>query len=422
MLFVDTGGRAISDADKVPGTITVVEQHDGSLRNIERQPATLQSDVGIELHGETTLELPKKSYDFEFRDDQGDDRERALLGLPAGSDWTLKGCGRDETCLRDALVFALTRDSGRYAPRTRFIELYLNAEYRGIYVLMEKVRRDKDRIDLPKPADDASRGDISGGYIFQLDMGEGKPGDAVPRDWVSPTSQLVYSYSYPRYDDITAAQKTYLEGYVSRFETMMQGRAWNDPRRGYRSWIDVPSWIDFAIVQELSNNPDAYFKSVYFQKRPQSEGNLLTMGPVWDFDLAFGVADFRDSRSIDVWTHTMNRFGMLPVPYDPPRETPPVPAYWERLWSDPAFVSDLKCRWGELRTGPLSMDSLKERIDTWVGELSQARPRESALWHDADEAGYRGELDYLKSWLEKRTAWMDANLPGTCPAPSLARR
>ena len=62
------------------------------------------------------------------------------------------------------------------------------------------------------------------------------------------------------------------------------------------------------------------------------------------------------------------------------------------------------------------MNSLTERIDTWVGELSQAQPRDSALWHDADEAGYRGELDYLKSWLEKRTAWMDANLPGACPA------
>jgi hypothetical protein len=195
---------------------------------------------------------------------------------------------------------------------------------------------------------------------------------------------------------------------------MMQGRAWSDPRRGYRSWIDVPSWVDFAIVQELSNNPDAYFKSVFLQKRPASEGNLLTIGPVWDFDLAFGVADFRDSRATNVWTHTMNRFGRLPVPYDPPRETPPVPAYWERLWSDPTFVRDLKCRWEELRAGPLSIASLNGRIDTWAGELSQAHPRDSALWHDADESGYRGELDYLKSWLEKRTAWMDANLPGSC--------
>jgi hypothetical protein len=414
VLSIDTAGRAIADDMKVPGTVRVIERHDGSLRDITRRPVVLQSDVGVELHGETTQDLPKPSYDFEFVDEQGDDRELPLLGLPAGSDWTLKGCGRDETCLRDALVFAVTRDLGRYAPRTRFTELFINGQYRGIYVLIEKVRRGKTRVDLAKPARDRAAGDISGGYIFQLDLAEGTPDDAVARDWVSPASGLVYSYYYPRYDEVTPAQRAYLRDYVAQFETMMEGRDWNHPQRGYRSWIDVPSWIDFALVQELSNNVDGYFKSVYLQKRPASAGNRLTLGPVWDFDAAFGVADFRDGRSTEVWTHTMNRFGMLPVPYDPPRQVPPVPAYWERLWSDAAFAGDLKCRWQELRSGALSMARLRDRIDTWVGELAQAHPRDNARWHDGDLDGYRGEIAYLKSWLGDRAAWMDAHLPGTC--------
>jgi hypothetical protein len=309
------------------------------------------------------------------------------------------------------LVFDLGRELGHYQPRTRFVELFVDEEYQGLYVLMERVRRDKDRVDVPRPARIGAEGDITGGYIFRMDLGEGTPADRVPRDWVSPVSGTVYSYHYPRFNEITGAQRDYLHGHVSRFETMMRSKRWNDPDQGYRRWLDVTSWVDFALIQELSLNPDAYFKSVYLQKWPRSQGDKIAIGPFWDFDLAFGVAEFRDARNMRAWAHTMNRFGTEPVPYDPPGRAPYVPEYWERLWSDPAFQRDLQCRWQELRRGPLHLDALSAKIDAWSDELAVALPRDAERWNEPRKNTYKGAAGELKQFLATRIAWMDANLP-----------
>jgi hypothetical protein len=271
-------------------------------------------------------------------------------------------------------------------------------------------------VNLPRPSPTEANGDITGGYIFKTDLGEGSPTDRVPRDWVSPVTPTIYSYYYPRFDDITVAQKTYLHDHMARFERLMQSAGWSDPRTGYRRWLDLPSWIDFALMQELSMNPDAYFKSVYLQKWPRAMGDKIAIGPFWDFDLAFGVAEFRDGRNTEAWAHTMNRFGGERVPYDPPKQVPYVPRYWERLWTDPAFQQDLQCRWRELRKGPLHVDALNRQIDGWLEQLAVALPRDAALWPALPKNSYSGGEASLKEFLGKRIAWMDANLPGRCAA------
>jgi hypothetical protein len=415
VFMLDLSGKEIVRAER-PGVLKVIEDHDGSLKDLQTSQVAVQSKVSIEIHGDTSAGLAKKSYRFELVDDKKEDRELPLLGLPAGSDWVLHSCGSDRTCLRNVLAYALGRELGHYAPRTRFIELFVNGDYRGIYVLVERIRRDRYRVDLPRPSESAADGDITGGYIFRMDLGEGKPTDRVPRDWVSPVSQTVYSYYYPRFDQITAAQKAYLHDHVSRFEKVMQSGSWSDPHVGYRHWLDVRSWVDFALVQELSVNPDAYFKSIYLQKWPRSSGDKIALGPFWDFDLAFGVAEFRDARNTETWAHLMNRFGGQPVSYDPPREQPYVPAHWERLWADPAFHRDLRCRWQELRKGPLQMSAVNAMIDRWVEELAAAQPRDAAVWGNPPANAYVGEVLSLKDFLGKRVTWMDANLPGRCEA------
>jgi hypothetical protein len=413
VFMLDLGGKEIVQSDR-PGVLKVIEEHDGSLEDLRNSRVSVQSGMSVEIHGETSAGLDKKSYRFELVDDRQEDRELPLLGLPAGSDWVLHSCGSDRTCLRNVLAYALGREFGHYAPRTRFVELFVNGEYRGLYVLVERIRRDKNRVDLPRPSATAKEGDITGGYIFRMDLGEGHPTDPVLRDWVSPVSQTVYSYYYPRFDQITPAQKAYLHEHVSRFETMMRSSNWNDRHSGYRQWLDLESWVDFALIQELSLNPDAYFKSIYLQKWPRSRGDKIALGPVWDFDLAFGVAEFRDSRNTQAWAHRMNRFGRQPVRYDPPGELPYVPPHWERLWADPAFHQDLRCRWQELRKGPLQMSAISAMMDGWVEELKDAQPRDAAVWGNPPADAYLGEVADLRDFLGKRLAWMDANLPGQC--------
>jgi hypothetical protein len=409
---IEVGGVDISQTARTRGTLKVIEDHDGSLKDLAARPVAAQSAIGIEIRGATSVVLPKKSYDIELQDERGGDRKLPLAGLPSDSDWALHGCGNDPTCLRNALAYAIAGELGRYAPRTRFVEVLLDGRYLGVYLLVERIRRDGHRVDLPKPADDAGKGDITGGYIFKLDLAEGRPGDPVPRDWVSPVSPMVYSYHYPRFDQITAAQKAYLQGHVAAFEKLMNSGLWNDRERGYRAWLDVPSWVDFALIQELSNNLDAYLKSHYFQKWPASRGNRMALGPIWDFDNAFGGTAVRDGRRTDVWAHRMNRFGAEDVPYNPPGRTPFVPAYWERLWTDPAFHADLRCRWQELRAGPLQLQNVTAKIDAWEATLALAQPRNDAAW--GKTGNYHAQVADLKSWLSARLAWMDANLPGSC--------
>jgi hypothetical protein len=410
---IDVAETSITQEGKTGGTLAVVEEYDGDWVEVGSADASMTSPIAIDLHGSSSVRFPKKSFGVELRDDRGDERALPLVGLPAHSDWVLHGCGLDDTCLRNALAYELARDLGHYAPRTRFIELFLDRRYHGVYLLVERIRRHEDRVALPKPAAEAGGGDLTGGYIFKLELAEGTPADAILRDWVSPVSSLVYSYHYPKYDDITHAQKQYLHDHVAAFERVMLGGHWNDPERGYRRWIDVPSWVDFALLQELSNNPDAYQKSHFFQKWPQSRGNRIALGPLWDFDGAFGIADVRDTDRTDVWAHQMNRFPPgVRVAYDPPGLVPHVPPYWERLWSDAAFQADLRCRWNALRQGALHLEAIGAHIDRWTRELSQAQPRDDTRW--ALTEPYAARVNRLKTWLAARLAWMDQHLPGTC--------
>ena len=416
VFMIDVGSADITQKTKTRGSLKVIEDHDGTLKDLATRPVSTESAIAIEIRGATSVVLPKKSYDIELQNDKGGDRKLPLAGLPSDSDWALHGCGNDDTCLRNALAYAVGGELGRYAPRTRFVEVFLDGKYSGLYLLVERIRRDEHRVDVPKPADDATKGDITGGYIFKMDLAQGRPGDPVLRDWVSSVSPMVYSYHYPRFDQITAAQKAYLHGHVAAFEKLMTSSLWNDPKRGYRAWIDVPSWVDFALMQELSNNLDAYLKSLYLQKWPASRGNRIALGPLWDFDNAFGGAAVRDGRRTDVWAHRMNRFGAEDVPYNPPGKVPFVPGYWERLWTDPAFHADLRCRWQALRAGPLRLQNMTAKIDAWTAALALAQPRDAEAW--GKTGTYREQVARLKGWLSERLTWMDANLPGACSARS----
>ncbi len=416
VVMIDLDGRRVVKDRETTGVLNVIEEHDGSLQDLRRREASTRSGVSVEIHGESSTGLAKKSYRLELLDKDRDELALPLLGLPAASDWVLHSCGYDPICLRNVLAYSLAEKFGHYAPRTRFIELFVDDAYQGLYVLIERVRRHDHRVRLPKPAETTGKGDVSGGYIFRMDLGLGEPTDRPPRDWVSPVSRSIYSYHYPRFDRITSEQKAYLHDHVARFESMMRGSGWNDARSGYRQWLDLRSWVDFALIQELSLNPDAYFKSIYLQKWPRAMGDKIAIGPVWDFDLAFGVAEFRDARNIESWAHTMNRFGGERVAHDPSRKAPYVPEYWERLWTDPSFQQMLKCRWQQLRRGPLHLPTVHGMIDGWVGQLETVLARDASRWPDLPKNAYTGGAGSLKTFLERRMAWMDTNLPGRCAA------
>ena len=407
VLLVDVGDDIPADT-KIDGRLELIEDHDGTLLDLADAPRTWEGRIGIEIRGQTSSGFDKKSYNIETRDVNGDDVDVTLLGMPDESDWVLYGPYCDKTFLRNILVYRLGSELGRWQPRTRIVELFIADEYQGVYVVIEKIKRDEGRVDIAQPAAGAADGDLTGGYIFK------REGAGQDEGWTS-AHHIVWDHHYPRHDDISVEQDAYLRAYVDEFESMMLGPSFADPLLGYRAWIDVPSWVDFAIMQEVSRNIDGYKKSSYYTKAADPDGGLLYMGPLWDFNLAFGNVYYCDGWQIEGLVVYTNWCFAWPDEYTP---------WWEMLMEDPTFTADLRCRWEELRDDVLSMEHIDALIDEQLDQLEAAEPRDHQLWpvlglylwpnYFVGES-YDEEIGYLRDWIDARLLWLDGNLPGTCP-------
>jgi hypothetical protein len=313
VLVIDTNGNQIVEEVKVDAMMYVVEDHDGTLQGIEARPRTFNGPIGIEVRGSSSVGFPKISYGVEIRDGLGQDTDFPLLGLPAEADGVFYGPYTDKTYMRDKLAYDLGRAMKRYQPRTRYAEIILNGAYRGVYMVVEKIKRGLHRVPIAKVAPDAATGDITGGYIFKLEAGNAQGG------WVSAAGPA-WQYHYPKAGDILPEQSAYLKGYVNDFEAMMAGPLFSDPVQGYTKWLDVPSFIDYAIVQELSRNVDGYRKSAYFHKDADGDGGKLHMGPLWDFNIAFGNANYCGGEQTFSFVY----------PADSCVDMEQIPAWWKR--------------------------------------------------------------------------------------------
>ncbi len=455
---------------KSRGRLKLIEDHNGTHMGLKNSPATLDTTIGISVRGSSSAGFPQKSYSVEIQKASGVATKAPILDLPSGEDWNLVTCWGDKTCMRNALGLWMGRQFGRWSARTRFVEVYLNSRYNGIYLLTEAIKPDRNKIDIAKPAPTADEGDITGGYIFRREAG-GKAGPTAkpPQDWLSPYKPtaiapytkkvqlpMVYTYHVPNSTTITDDQRAYLSKYMAEFEAMMDGPNWKDPKNGYRTWIDVKSWLEYALHGEVSNDIDHYFKSVYWVKESAALGGKLFQTPMWDFDRVFGNAGYRDGFKVDNWVNKMNpryggecsdwipnQEGCMACAYDnacvptPEKlcfecsEIPYVPYYWEKLWTDPAFLDDMKCRWQELHKTAYNPVAVESRIARWKKELGAAVIRHYDRWQmaplgkvvseyfvstkgDNIPEFFDDEINNLVTSVKDRIEWLDANLPGTC--------
>ncbi len=344
-VVINTNGTAIVNEPKIDAQITI-----NTFSGVD-----FTGMIGIEIRGKSSQMFPKKSYGFETRDDLNEDLDVSLLGFPEESDWILYGPYSDKTFMRNILVYDLSRDMGRYASRCKFVELTVNDAYKGVYVFMEKLKRNSNRIDINKLKEDENSGeDVTGGYILKLDKSDNPISettytdeDSFPSQYSSGTNMgqsIRFLYEDPKSEDITSEQKTYISNYINGFEAILASDEFADPLIGYANYMDVASFIDFFLLNELSNNVDGYRLSTFMYK---NKNEKLKMGPVWDFNLAFGNADYCAGGESNVWAYKFNERC--------PGDFWTVPFWWERLLEDPAFVLQLQQRWTELRSGLLPM-------------------------------------------------------------------
>ncbi len=395
---------AIGDAEKTDGFLTVYEDHDGTLEDLAAAPVAYVSAIGIEIHGSSSTSYPKLGYKFECRDGAGEDDDCPLVGLPAGSDWVLHAPYSDKTFMRNALAYGLGRDAaeaaGRWEPRTQFVELVLNGDYRGVYVLVERISRESDRLDIQKTT--LADGSVAGGFIVKVDQHRSAGFDTTlgtPIDWVSPKTASV-----------TEAEAAYLLAWFDGLEAALSAETFADPVVGYPAWIDVDAWIDHWLLNELTHNIDAYRLSAFLWVDGPPGTGVLRAGPLWDFDRAFGNCNYCETWNAQGWIYdSLDRCG----------EAAQFPMWWERLREDPVFQARLLARWEELRADLLSNAGLHERIAAMKAELQDAQVRDGARWGTigtyVDPNYYVGatwddEITWLEAWTLDRAAWMDLHV------------
>lgn len=404
---INTLGETIVDEPKIAATLTISDNG----------TADFSGKIGIEIRGSSSQMFPKKQYGLEIWDDANDGIDASLLGLPEEEDWILYAPYSDKSLIRNALIYDLSRDIGRYASRVLFVEVYLNDQYDGVYVLMEKLKRNSNRIAIDKlKPEEVSGEELTGGYILKIDKADG-PNETVYTDATaiasayppnySEAGSIYFLYDTPKAEDLAPEQRAYIADYMHQFEDALAGDNFADPEAGYAQYIDVDSFIDFFLLTELSNNVDGYRLSTWLTKDLNQK---LHMGPIWDFNLAFGNADYCSGGNTDVWAYQFNSRC--------PGDIWMVPFWWERLMQDPAFVAKVQSRWQELRGGPFSNPAIMGKIDAYVARLTQpgAAAENFERWPVLGEyvwpnnyvgASYGDEIQYLKDWINSRLSWLD---------------
>lgn len=424
LLVINTNGATIVDEPKVAATFYVVDKQGGN--NLSDTVGALRLPIGIEYRGQTSASFDQKGYGFEIRDLAGAGIDTAFLGFPAGDDWVLHGPYVDKSLMRNAIAHGLYTATGRYAVRTRFVEFFLNGNYQGVYLIEEKIKRSKDRVDIAKIAEKDTVGDdVTGGYIFRID--KIASGANIADEGFSSSQQLQYIYHYPKKEDLKPQQETYLKGVVNGFETLMNSATWSDATTGYSSKLDVDAAADYILHEEMVKNSDAYFCSFYMHKDKDSKGGKIVLGPPWDFNLAIGQVDYNNNMKIEGWQFDQNMNAGI---YK-------IPSWLKKLYSDPTFKANMKTRWSTHRSGVWHSKRIKAMVDSLKTVLVNGNTRHFAKWNILGKAtcvslsgmggmnfcfnGYSEptwdlEVSHMHNWLMQRIGWIDGQFGFTEPA------
>lgn len=379
----------IVDDPKILATMKIIKRPDGTRNYLTDQNTTgflnYTGRIGIEIRGSSTQTLPKKQYSLTtLKADNTSNNNVSIFGMPSENDWILNGLGFDPSLVRDYLAYYMSRELGNYASKTEYCEVVINGDYKGLYVFQEKIKSNENRVNVLKiEVTDNALPNITGGYITKADKTTG--GDPVAF-WMDETK---FVHDLPKPENATPEQTQYIEAEFNK----MQDHAYDDDLEdGYRTIIDVPSFVDFMLVNELCSNADVYQSSTFFHK---DRGGKLRAGPVWDFNQSFG-STFTNSSHVDKWQfNNGNRIG---------------PPFWSYLFDNSDFKCYLSKRWNEVKAPgkPLNKDVLITYMDNALSYISEAIPREQQRWgtlndHDVD-------VSRIRTFIVDRTTWITNNI------------
>ena len=405
IIKIDTKGNDIVDEPKIDAEMEIINNH-SKINKPSDEKYEAKVSIGIEIRGNTSQAYSKKSYSIEIRDSAGNDLDFPILGLPKDDDWVLYAPYADKTFMRNVLSYDLFRKMGHYSVKTRYCELIINNEYKGLYVLTEKIKANNSRVNISKiNKTDTSGNSLSGGYIVAIDNN--------PEATVWPTTlpslgnkiYTYYSILYPKEKQIQPVQFKYISDYIIAFESTFKENINTGNNPEYLKYINTESFIDYFIINEFTKNIDSYRLSTFMYKDRDNISSKLNIGPIWDFNFSLGLPEYHDGYNYKGWVFEENM--VL------------IPPWWPVLIDDSYFRNHLKQRWTYLRQNILSEESLMNNVDSLSNIVNEAVPRNFNKWKISNKytwpvyfngKNFEDDKEYMKFWITERLKWMDANL------------
>ena len=338
-----------------------------------------ESPMKIRGRGNSTWEFPKKPFQMKLDD------KAEFLGMPNDKKWLFLAEYADKTMLRNKIAYEMGYISNLdWTPQARFAEVFINGEYNGTYNVTQKVEESNNRVAL---------GDT--GYLLELDQLERLDFDDVYFESTA-TDKFIVNIKEPslEYD---SEEYSYIVNLIGDFESVLFGANFTSESNGYRQYIDIDSFVDWFLISEITKNVDSmFFSSIFLNVIP---GEQIKMGPLWDFDLAFGNVDYADSRYPEGWW----------VKYNP---------WYERLFQDPYFVAKIKERFEYFNN---NQDLIINKIDSYSEQLKWAQKENDDKWQTMGVFvwpnpvvfdTYQEEVDNMKSWYSTRMSWLESAIDG----------
>lgn len=351
----------------------------------------VEAAAGIRGRGNSTWDMPKKPYKFKL-----EEKER-LLGMSKDKEWALLANYADKSMMRNLVAFKISEIVGmRWTPKSVSVELYLNGKYQGLYALTEHVKVSDERLDI-----DLADGTVEGDYLMELDFHY----DEGPR-FMTDLKQLPMMFKDP--DELTDEQFNFVKDFFNKAESVLYSGEFTDPENGYRKYIDINSFVDYFIVQELSKNCDGNMRGSCYMALMNN--SILEQPLVWDFDIAFGNAK-----------HIVTEQGASsdgPLGWYIKTCSP----WFDQLFKDPVFVEALKQKWNAVKP---QLDMLPAYVQNLYDRLRYAAARNYApvdeggagwnvhevMWPNyVDRGVYEDEVDFLIDFIETRLDWLDTNI------------
>lgn len=400
LVILDTREQTLSQVEEVVASLKVIDQ-DGGHNHLDSQPA-FTTDTLIKIRGNSSTRFDKKQYRLTFVDDTPEQNQRNIqvMGMSRDAEWVLNGPFLDKTALRNYLMYNIAGELMDWAPNLRYCEVFMDGQYQGLYLMIEAVKVEEDRVDITR----AMEGSPSTGYLVNRE----RAGDTAfaLNNFATYAGKTLneLGIAYPGTKTRTETYAEYVRQDIGRFEKALYSLDYDTPGKSYEEYIDVESFIDYYLLNEFALNVDGGGLSTYAHKDVRGK---LVMGPVWDFNNSFDNYEY--------YTLDMDEFYMVDK------------SWYVMLFRDEDFVEKTIARYHLLRQGILSDTNLYAIMDETIAFLGPAIVRNDAVWgysygdgwldnfdmkaqpltYDRNPVDYAHAVQQLKRVMASRGAFLD---------------